>query len=135
MSSSFYSWLKCYLKRKTDDWISTLADEFRKKYEHAIKPEWVKEGIIESYRVATDTFKSLVLAIASGLVSWMMAQVPTTARIIPLQWNLSMIAVAAVLVIILHLRLNYKISMLNSQMDAICGVKGVVFIAPPKPPS
>ena len=68
-------------------------------------------------------------AIVSGLVSWMVAQVPTAAQVIPLQWNLLMIVFAAVLILFLHLRMSYKMSILNSRMDAICGVEGEIFEA------
>jgi hypothetical protein len=121
--------LKPYLTGNLDEWISNVAKYYRDKYADPKKAEWVKEGIIESFKVVTDTYKSLVLAIASGLVSWMVAQVPSTTRIIPLQWNLIMIGVAAVLIFLLHLRMSYKISLLNSRLDAICGVEGEILEA------
>lgn len=135
MSSSFTSWLKYYLTGKTEKWTSNLREEFEKNYKSTVHPDFVKEGIIESYRVATDIFKSLVTAIGTGLVSWMVAQIPATAMEIPFQWNLLIIVVAAVLVISLHLRTNYKISILNSQMEAICRVKGTILRVPPPPHS
>jgi len=124
--------LKSYLTGNLDEWISNLAKGYRDKYANPKNDEWVKEGIIESFKVVTDVYKSLVLAIASGLVSWMVAQIPSATRIIPLQWNLIMIGVAAVLVLFLHLRMSYKISILNSRLDAICGVEGEIFETPLK---
>jgi len=131
MSPSFWSWLTCYLSRQEEEWVDFLAEIFRRKYATPVHPDWVKEGLIESYKVVSESFKSLVLAIGSGLVSWVVAQVPAQTRIIPLRWNLLIIAFAGILVGILHLRKNYKVSTLNARMDALCGVRGEIF--PPVP--
>ena len=127
MSSSFNSWFKSYLDGTTEDWTSKLSEYYKEKYKGAKNEEWVKQGIIESYKVVTDIYKSLLVAISAGLVSWMVAQVPTDTKAIPTSWNLLMVAFFAVLVLLLHFRMSYKISILNSRMDAICGVAGEIF--------
>ena len=131
MSSSFSSWFKAWITGTLDEWVSDLATKYIDWYKEVPKDraEWVKEGILESYKVVTDTYKTQVAGVFGGVLSWMVAQLPSGATIIPLHWNLFTALVALGLATFIHMRMLHKVSIINARMGGLTGATGSIFIA------
>ena len=131
MSSSFSSWFKAYITGTLDEWVSDLATKYKDWYKdvHNNRASWVKEGILESYKVVTDTYKTQVAGVVGSAFSWMVTQLAANATIIPLFWNLSIFLGVLCLATIIHFRMLHKVSIINARMGGVTGATGSIFIA------
>ena len=110
--------------------MSDLATEYIDWYKDVCnnRAAWVKDGILESYKVVTDTYKTQVAGVVGSTFSLMVAQLAANATIIPLFWNLSILLGVLCLATIIHFRMLHKVSIINARMGAITGATGSIFI-------
>jgi len=129
LDSSFSSWFNAWRTGALDEWESKLATKYEEWYNDIPdkRAVWVKEGILESYKAVTDTYKTQVAGVVGGALSWMVAQLAAGATTIPLEWNLLTALGALLFATLIHFRMNYKVSIISARMGGITKAKGGIF--------
>ena len=115
-----------------DKWEYDLVLKYIEWYDEApdSRAVWVKEGILESYKVVTDTYKTQVAGVIGGALSFMVAQLASGATILPLYWNLLIVGGALCFAIFIHFRMSHKVSILNASMGGVTKVTKGPLVTP-----